>query len=72
MRNFCLLLGRIFLSELGVFGLMFNQAEAIEIYPGSWFLDLFEVIGGYREEVLDFGCFVDKPFVKIDFRRNFK
>ena len=56
--------------ELSVFSIMFNEEEAIEIYPGSWLKDIFEVLCTYSSEHTFLECFNNKPYLQIEFERN--
>jgi hypothetical protein len=49
---------------------MFNEEEAIEIYPGSWLKDIFGIISSYSNEYEFLKCFENKPYLQIEFERN--
>ena len=58
------------LCELSVFSIMFNEEEAIEIYPGSWLKDIFEILCTYANQYDFLECFNNKPYLQIEFERN--
>ena len=58
------------LCELSVFSIMFNEEEAIEIYPGSWLKNIFEILSTYSSEYSFLQCFNNKPYLQIEFERN--
>ena len=58
------------LCELSVYSIMFNEEEAIEIYPGAWLKDIFEIICRYSDEYEFLNCFKNKPYLQIEFERN--
>ncbi len=60
------------LSELSVFSIMFNEANAIEIYPGSWLKDIFEIICDYSHIYPYLECFRNKAYLHVEFTRNKK
>tara|TARA_B100000767_G_C19738579_1_gene525051 strand:- start:314 stop:1045 length:732 start_codon:yes stop_codon:yes gene_type:complete len=58
------------LCELSVFSIMFNEEEAIEIYPGSWLKDIFEILCTYSRQYDFLECFNNKPYLQIEFEKN--
>lgn len=56
------------LEELAAFALMFDHNRAIDIYPGSWFKDIFDVIERSDTALAD--SFSQAECLRVDFVRN--
>ncbi|MBU0800569.1 MAG: tRNA-dependent cyclodipeptide synthase, partial [Alphaproteobacteria bacterium] len=57
------------LEEIAVFSLMFRDEKAIDIYPGSWFKEVFDTLRRVAENDLLKGFF-GTECLSIDFIRN--
>lgn len=58
------------LNELSVFSLLFNERNAIEVYPGAWFKDMFDILCNYSEHYPYLECFRDKAYLRVEFLKN--
>jgi len=56
------------LEELAAFSLMFDDNRAIDIYPGSWFKDIFDVLA--KSDIPLAGSFAQSESLRVDFVRN--
>lgn len=57
------------LEEVAAFSLMFRTTKAIDIYPGAWFKDIFDVLKEIETEPLLSG-FQSAECLRVDFVRN--
>jgi len=60
------------LEELAAFALMFSETKAVDVYPGSWFSDVFEALAlDARARNLDaLRIFGSPECVRVDFVKN--
>lgn len=57
------------LEELAIFAIMLREGRAIDIYPGTWFKELFLALSKYSQEELMEG-FPNAAYIKVDFVKN--
>ncbi len=57
------------LEEVAAFSLMFRTIKAIDIYPGEWFRDIFDVLKKVESEAL-LSSFQSAECLRVDFVRN--
>ena len=56
------------LEELAAFSLMFSRERAIDVYPGSWFIDIIEVLAISNTQLAD--AFCSAECLRVDFVKN--
>ena len=57
------------LEELAIFAIMLRGERAIDVYPGTWFKELFLALSKYSQEELMEG-FPNAADIKVDFVKN--
>lgn len=57
------------LEEVAAFAIMFRETRAIDVYPGSWFSEVFDVIKSESPSSLMDG-FSTAECLRVDFTRN--
>jgi len=57
------------LEEIAIFAIMFLKQNAVDIYPGPWFKEVFESIDTSANNVL-FAGFRNPACLRVDFVRN--
>lgn len=60
---------RYILEEIPAFAIMFKEQTAVDIYPGTWFKDLFEILNQSSNSELIVG-FRNTACMRVDFVRN--
>lgn len=58
------------LEEIAAFAIMFRAQQAVDIYPGTWFKDVFDVIVQASEVSPLFSGFFNTACLSVDFVRN--
>ncbi len=56
------------LEELAAFALMFSRERAIDVYPGSWFMEIFEVLATLNISLAE--EFRSAECLRVDFVKN--
>lgn len=57
------------LEEIAAFAVMFRETQAIDVYPGAWFKEVFDVLA--QEEISELmSGFSSVESVRVDFTRN--
>lgn len=57
------------LEEVAAFAIMFQQIEALDVYPGEWFKDIFDVLGTLDDRGT-FAVFRQAHCMRVDFVKN--
>lgn len=57
------------LEELAAFSIMFRETPAVDVYPGTWFKDVFSIIANKKTSNLMSG-FQNVDCIAIDFTKN--
>lgn len=58
------------LEEIAAFAVMFKQTRAVDIYPGTWFKEVFETLAQSGEGSDRLSGFSDVACLSVDFTRN--
>ncbi len=60
---------RYILEEVAAFGIMLRQQPVVDIYPGPWFKDIFDIIAQQSRLPLLAG-FAHAAFLNVDYKTN--
>ena len=60
---------RYIIEELAAFAIMFREPRAVDVYPGSWFQEIFDVLAQY-DGIPAIESFKTAECLRVDFVRN--